>query len=139
ESLTILKDLDDKELIASLLDDVAEAVTAQGGLTWAAQLWGAAGSIREANGSLLLPDDYFSYNRAVLAARTQLGEEVFTAAWAKGRTMSLEQVLNAQGYAKLPKQIPLVPRPIFTEKSSPVPPTELTRREVEVLRLLTKG
>jgi hypothetical protein len=34
------------------------------------------------------------YERAVAAARAQLGEGAFAKAWVEGRTMPLEQVIN---------------------------------------------
>ncbi len=57
ESLAILKDLNDAEMVASVLENVAEAVLAQGSPTWSARLWGAAHSMREAIGALLPLDN----------------------------------------------------------------------------------
>ena len=37
------------------------------------------------------------------AARAQVGEKLFAAAWAQGRTMTLEQVLAAQGAVTMEK------------------------------------
>jgi hypothetical protein len=41
------------------------------------------------------PVERASYERSVAAARIQLGEQAFAAAWAEGQTMTLEQVLAA--------------------------------------------
>jgi len=83
----------DKRTIPSGLEGLAAAIAAQGNHTWAAHLWGAAEALREAIGAPLPPVERASYNRAVAAARTQLGEQAFAAAWAEGRTMSPEQAL----------------------------------------------
>ncbi len=132
ESLAILKDLNDAEMVASVLENVAEAVLAQGSPTWSARLWGAAHSMREAIGALLPLDKHSSHKRAMIAARTQLGKDTFTVAYAEGLAMSLEQVLDAQQAVISRKQVsPAVASVTF--------PSGLTQREVEVLRLVAKG
>ena len=132
EALAILKDLDDKEMLAACLEDVAEAVLAQGSPTWSARLWGAAHSMREAIGALLPLDKHSSQKRAMNAARTQHGKDAFTFAYAEGLAMSLEQVLDTQQAIILRKQgSPAV--------ASVTLPAGLTQREDEVLRLVAKG
>jgi len=78
-------------------------------------------------------------HRAVAAARTQLGEQAFAAAWVEGRTLSLEQALATPGQVALPA-------PTQGERSSspttafpPPYPDGLTAREVEVLRVVAQG
>jgi hypothetical protein len=71
----------------------AIVVAKQGKCTWAARLWGSAEASRERCGIPLAPLDRVDYEPAVAAARTYLGEQEFDAAWAEGRTMTLEQVL----------------------------------------------
>ncbi len=61
---------------------------------WAARLWGTAEALREAIGALMHPVYRTEYEQAVAAARTELGEEAFAAAWAEGRTAPVEQVIN---------------------------------------------
>jgi predicted ATPase len=90
------KGWNNKESIASRLEELARLVVAQGELAWAAQLWGAAEVLREATEVPLPPKKWARYEQAVAAARTQLGEEDFARAWAVGRTMSPEQVLAAK-------------------------------------------
>ena len=41
----------------------------------------------------MYPVDRPDYEQAVEVARKELGEEAFAAAWAEGRTMSVEQVI----------------------------------------------
>ena len=76
------------------LEGLAGVVAAQGALRWAAQLWGAAEALREAIDVPRLPVDRVGYEQAVAAARAQLGEEAFAAAWQEGWMMKLEQVIG---------------------------------------------
>ena len=94
ESLAMAKEIGDKELIASGLEGLASMVAVQGESAWAARLWGTAEAMREAIGAPLQPIERAGYDHAVAAVRDQLGEEVFTSAWAEGRTMTPEQVLT---------------------------------------------
>jgi predicted ATPase/transcriptional regulator with XRE-family HTH domain len=59
----------------------------------AARLWGAAERLRSALGCRPAPAARATYERAVAAARAQLGEEAFAAVWAEGRAMTLEQAI----------------------------------------------
>jgi hypothetical protein len=59
----------------------------------AARLWGAAQARRDVIGSQIPPSEYLDYECAVAAARTELGEEAFAAAWAVGRAMTPEQTI----------------------------------------------
>src|SRR2546421_594908 len=111
---------------------------AQGELRWAAQLWGAAEALREEMAFPLLPADRAGYERAVTAAQAQLGVQAFTAAWAQGRNMTMEQVLAAQGPVTIPEESSGMLRPT-TAKTPPTYPAGLTTREVEVLRLVAQG
>ena len=59
----------------------------------AAQLWGAAEALREVIGAPMYPVDRDEYAQAVAAARTQMGETAFAAAWAQGRALTPEAAL----------------------------------------------
>jgi DNA-binding NarL/FixJ family response regulator len=104
----------------------------QGKPVWAVRLWGAAEELRETTGvplpAIWLPD----YEHSVAAARAALGEQAFSAHWAAGRTLPLEQVLADQ------EPVPLLPlsRAVMP---SPASAAGLTPRELDVLRLLTQG
>ncbi len=54
---------------ASSLEGLAGVVAAQGELTWAARLWGAAEALREAIGAPRPPFERVRYERAVAAVR----------------------------------------------------------------------
>jgi predicted ATPase/class 3 adenylate cyclase/tetratricopeptide (TPR) repeat protein len=88
---------DSKGLIPSCLEGLAEVVAAQGEFSWAARLLGTAEDLREALGTPLPPVDRAAYERSVTATRAQLGEQTFAAAWAEGRSKTVEQALAAQG------------------------------------------
>lgn len=111
------------------LEGLAGVVATQGALRWAAQLWGAAETLREAIDVLRLPVDRRGYEQAVATVRAQLGEEAFAIAWQEGRAMSPEQALAASG------ELSSSP----TTASPPSYPDGLTIREVEVLRVVAQG
>ena len=94
ESFASASALGDPWLTAFCLEGIAEEVVSQGSHVWAAHLWGAAESLRERCGVLLTPFERVYYEAAVAAARAQLGAQAFEAAWAEGRSMTLDQVLD---------------------------------------------
>src|SRR5207244_2863347 len=79
--------------VASSLEGLASVIAAQRDPAWAARLWEAAESLREAIGMTIPPIYRADYERSVASARTRLGEKSFAAAWAQGRIMTPEQVL----------------------------------------------
>ena len=139
ESLAVARAIGDTWAIASCFVGLARLVASQGELVWATRLWGGAEALREGLGTPLPPVSRATYERAVAAARTQLGEQAFASAWAEGRAMTFDEVLAVQGAvmgsAPLPPEQPS-PSPA---KSVPTYPHDLTPREVEVLRLVAVG
>jgi predicted ATPase/class 3 adenylate cyclase len=95
QSLAVVREFHDDWLCAYCLEGWASVVAKQGKCAWAARLWGSAEASRERCGTPLYPFDRVDYEPAVAAARAQLEEQAFAAAWAEGRTMTLEQVLAA--------------------------------------------
>src|SRR6266699_148634 len=139
ECLAIARVLGDRLSTPFYLEGLADVVASQGDPVWAARLWGTAEALREAMGTPLPPVYRADYERAVAAARTQLGEKFFAAAWAEGRSVTPEQALIAQGQT-------IITTPTAAAPSSPSPvkpattyPDGLTAREVEVLRLVAQG
>ncbi len=94
QSLTLNRQVGEKWMTPFNLEGLAGVVATQGAFRWAAQLWGAAEFLRAAIDVPRLPVDRLGYEQAVAAARAQLGEEVFAAAWQAGCTMKLEQVID---------------------------------------------
>ncbi len=121
------------------LEGLADVATRQGKPVWAARLLGAAQALHETRGTPLPPVWRADYERAVAAARAQLDEKTFAAAWAEGRAMTLEEVLAA-------RELATTSPPALAAQPSPPPvkarvtyPDGLTAREVEVLRLVALG
>ena len=96
ESWAQLRKMDEKELSAACLEGLGEVAVVQQAPSRAAQLWGTAATLRAAIGAPMPPAYRATYERSVAAARTQIGERSFAAAWAKGRNISLEQALLTQ-------------------------------------------
>ena len=59
-----------------------------------ARLCGATAALREDTGWPLPPSKRAEHDRTVAAARAALGEDAFTAAWAKGRALPLEEAIK---------------------------------------------
>jgi predicted ATPase/class 3 adenylate cyclase/DNA-binding CsgD family transcriptional regulator len=139
KSLTIAREWNYKDLLPSCLEGLADVVGVQGEPAWAAQLWGAAEALREGMGTPMLPVSRATYERAVAAARTRLGEKAFAAAWTEGRAMTQEQALAAQGPVTPHQSFPAAPSSTPQAKSSTTSLDGLSARELEVLRLLATG
>ncbi|HJT57206.1 MAG TPA: tetratricopeptide repeat protein [Ktedonobacteraceae bacterium] len=126
------------DLLACGLERLACIVTAQGEAARAAQLWGAAETLREAMGAPITPLERPFYEQMVDQARTQLGKQAFAVAWDQGKSMSPEQALAPTDAVIFPAQ-EAQQEPLPLVRPSPVYPSELTTREVEVLRLVAQG
>lgn len=140
ESLEILRGLENLWFIILCVEGLAAVVASQGQLAWAAQLWGAAETIRETIGSPLPPIMQPMYTQMLNMARFGMGEQAWAIAWAEGKAMTLEQVLAVHG-----QPTPSIALP--AEEHPAAPPAKLaatyadglTPREVEVLRLVASG
>jgi predicted ATPase/class 3 adenylate cyclase/DNA-binding CsgD family transcriptional regulator len=121
--------------IAPTVEGLAVVVAQQGETSWAVRLLAAAAALRDSLGAPLPPVYRADYERCVAAARAQVGEQAIAVAWAEGKSMTWEQALEARGPVTIPSKIP----PTLLAKSPLTAPSGLTRREVEVLRLLSQG
>ena len=83
-------ELADRNGIAQGLECLAKVAVGTDAPARAARLWGAAERVREEIGQPMLQNHRPSYNRAVAAARTALGDDAFTLAWLEGRAMTIE-------------------------------------------------
>lgn len=140
ESLTTLRDLGDKQAVATALVGLAHVAGRQGQLEWAARLFGAAHGLLEATGTQLEPNDRDEYEVSRASVRARLGEEKWQQAWEKGQAMTPAQAIDtALGLPNPPNR----GAHIEAGETVKVPPAqllfELTRREVEVLVLLSSG
>src|SRR5918993_4417633 len=75
------------------MEALALVAVALGDAKRAARLWGAASAWREAISEPLPPSYQRDYAASITQARTQLGEEVYAAAWSEGHAMSPEQAI----------------------------------------------
>jgi hypothetical protein len=86
----------EKVFATRCLEELAWVVSMQGDYGRATRLFGAAEAQRETFGAPMPPAARTEHDRKVAAARAQLSEEAFVAAYAEGRAMTMEQ---AVGYA----------------------------------------
>ncbi|MDQ2902218.1 MAG: tetratricopeptide repeat protein [Chloroflexota bacterium] len=96
EGIVLAREADNKMNLASDLEGLAGAVAAQGAYAWAARLWSAAEALRLAIHIPLPAIERPGYEQAVMAARAQLGEQPFAAAWSEGRVLTLEAILQGK-------------------------------------------
>jgi ATP/maltotriose-dependent transcriptional regulator MalT len=133
QSLLLTLELGDKYITPYNMMGLARVLLAQGVLTGAAQLWGAAEALHEGTAPLA-PLDRADYEQTVATARAQLGEQAFAAAWAAGRAMSPEQASLVSYQTSSSESVPDI-----LQQPHPPTSTDLTTREMEVLRLLARG
>jgi tetratricopeptide (TPR) repeat protein len=94
ESLAIMRDLGNPWGIALSLEGIAPAIAALGSPDRAACIWGAAGRLREENGSPLSPNERSRHDEQVSAARAAMNNDVlFDGAWNEGRNLTMEQAI----------------------------------------------
>ncbi len=97
-----------------------------------ARLFGAAEVLRETTGGAPPPLDQALNAVVTGSSRSALGEEAFMAAWAEGRSMTLEQAIEAVA-ATFP------PSKEATRPARGKAAALLTRREQEVAALIAQG
>jgi non-specific serine/threonine protein kinase len=129
EGLRLSAELGNEADVAHCLEGLASMHGAEGKIVRAARLWGAEEALLEK-----LEDAVYTYlpdralhRRQVAAARSQVDEAAWTAAWTEGRVMSLEQAVE---YALESAPAPAAPEPHLGG---------LSAREVDVLRLVATG
>ena len=132
EGLTSSRQMGDQANLSYFLEGLAVVAGARGEPERSARMLGAAeGSMEEAGASVY---NYYVparalYERTLAAARSQLDEAAWTAAWAEGRAMATEQAVE---YA--------LEQEAFLEQALPETyPAGLSAREVDVLRLIATG
>jgi non-specific serine/threonine protein kinase len=122
ESLVLRRDLKDREGVAVCLEGLARVATALNSVALSITLLGGAHSLREAIGHVRRPHE----DRFVSGARVQLGEQAFAAAWTRGQTMALDELIDEA----LLGSAPALARAHVQG---------LTRRETEVAALVSRG
>jgi non-specific serine/threonine protein kinase len=101
----------------------------------AARLLGAAENIRQTIGSPVMPVERPILMQTISTARVRLGDSAFDSTWAMGRELSFDDAVTdglefARNVAQLKQEGLPLPIPVQVQ---------LSRRELEVLRLLVEG
>jgi len=140
EGLSLAKELGNETLIAWQLMGLARVAFAKVQLTYATCLYGAVEARYDVNKELS-PKERDSYQRTVGSLRARLGEQAFAAAWAEGRKMTLQQILEAPEPESTPELVLSMSysSPVVEAPSEPSYDDNLTVRELEVLRLVAQG
>jgi non-specific serine/threonine protein kinase len=134
ESLTLRREIGDAWGMAGCVEGLGWASALQGAPGRAARLFGAAEALREAVGMSRLPGLRANYERAVAAVRAQIDDASFQAAWAEGRSLTPDQVIQeilSPGAGAGGVQV----RPA----AAVLPASGLTPREREVAALIAHG
>ena len=118
----------------------ADVLARQGDLVRAVRLWSFAQEQREMSGCPLPPADRTHQEQALAAVRHQLRKQIFTEEWTAGRSMTIEQAVEALSQAPLfvTEATDKESQKHSQEPRSPFP-AGLTAREVEVLGLVAQG
>ena len=131
EGLTVSAELGNESDVVHCLEGLASIAGAEGSIVRAARLWGAAEALLEEIevGVHTYVPDRSLHQSQVAAARAQLEEAEWTAAWAEGLAMTSERAIE---YALEQEATP--------EPAAPKAyPAGLSVREAEVLRLVATG
>ncbi len=91
ESLAVRREIGDQSGSAWCLERLAGVALEKGQAEQAAHLFAAGAALRESVHAVIDPVDRPEYERSLAALREELGEQPFQAAWAKGRSLSLNQ------------------------------------------------
>ncbi len=137
EGLTLAKQTSYQPSIGRYLLGFGSLAIAEKQPRRAARLFGAAESLLDMNNPMDFdPFMRLSYEREAAALRAELGEAEYAALQAEGRARLLQDQLLLEEYSDKPVVSP--PRISKRRPLSPIP-AGLTRRELDVLRLLANG
>jgi tetratricopeptide (TPR) repeat protein len=94
QGLTLRHELGDEAGLAEVLEGLAAVRSAEGSDDCAATLIAAADALRERTGSAASPEEADVIRRAVDACRHQLGPERFNTSYARGRLMTVADIVE---------------------------------------------
>jgi predicted ATPase/DNA-binding CsgD family transcriptional regulator len=138
ESLTLLHRLNQTQQFGFVVTSLALLASIEGDAAKAARLYGAGEAILERFEFTLPPHsvvDQTGVGRSIVTILTTLGRQAFGSAWAEGRRMPLELVIDyALGRIALPTPSAAPPEIGEGTESNP-----LTRREREISGLVAQG
>ena len=129
ESLRQLWALGERRNVLGAVAGFAQLLATTGDAPFATRLCGAVDRLLREMAVALPPFGQTSYERAVVLARARLDEAAFAAAWSAGAGLTVEQVMAEIEADRAPAASRIDPAERFG----------LTRRELEVLRLLPSG
>jgi predicted ATPase/class 3 adenylate cyclase/Tfp pilus assembly protein PilF len=95
ESLSVRQELGDKGGIAWCLEKLALTAQYLGQQQRAARLYGAASAIRSSIDSVIDPADLSAYEQNIAALKGALGAQDYSAFWAEGQAMTLDEAVAA--------------------------------------------
>jgi predicted ATPase len=138
ECLALIEKQYEQGMWIHCMEGLGAVALAQGSSAWAVLLWGAAAQLRKVQGVAMSPLARNDYDQAMATACKQLGEKMFASLWERGYAMTPEQALTPPGPTTesihlLTAQLAPIPSSSSTYSAS------LTRREVDVLRLVAQG
>lgn len=134
EALDLVQKAGNRWYLAEGLEAMATVAARLGDGERSARLWGSAEALREAIGAPIPPADLTRYQEGLAALRSRLGETAFGAAWKSGRSLELDEAITEATAVS-----EVAPLPAALGKHVPAATSDLTPREVEVLRLLAEG
>jgi DNA-binding CsgD family transcriptional regulator len=127
------QELGERMWVAACLEAVAAAAGALGHAECSAQLLSVTETVRIQIGLPTWFADHAAFEKSTVAARTELGEEAFAAAWAAGAAMTLDEAMAmVEATAETAVAAP-------RENVEHAAPFGLSPREIEVLRLMAQG
>ena len=134
ESLALLLELSDRWVGAVVLEAVGVLVAVQmkppedahPDALHAARIFGAAEALRETLGAPLFPSYRDHYQRGITAARAQLDDQTFVAAWAEGQAMTLEQMIEYALHLASPENPASTDRSSVSRTAAPAPALSLS-------------
>ena len=129
EGISISADLGNEAAVVHCLEGLASIAGAEGLIVRAARLWGAAETLLEKIEAVYAYVPHRSLHRSRIDARALVDEASWEAAWAEGRTMTVQQAVE-YALEQEPASAPTAPEPH---------PAGLSAREVEILRLVAAG
>lgn len=140
ESLSLAQQAKDRKNIGWCLLGLARLARTEGQFWRAGLLVGAAEAKLNVDREME-PAAHEEYDHDTAALRAQVGGEVFAAVRAKGHSMTPEEALatSEQTIMSMPAAAQPPSTPPGEQSTTPTHPSDLTTREVEVLRFMAQG